>query len=158
MRRDPIAGPERRVVIRKYAPGDAQAVFAISQLAPEAAQWSAASYDHGVESGQTVLVAQAGHEICGFLASRLVGTEGEILNMAVTPSQRRKSIGSMLLAATIEEAKTKSVERMYLEVRESNRAAVSFYEKHGFAKSGQRIGYYSGPTENAVVMEKRLTG
>lgn len=158
MNQEPDSGPRTRALIRQYVPDDAPVISALGKLAVEAAQWSAASYEQAAESGQTVLIAEEGLQICGFLVSRLVGSEGEILNMAIAPGQRRKGIGSKLLAAVEEEAKAKSAERMYLEVRESNSAAIAFYEKHGFAKSGRRTNYYRNPTENAVVLEKKLTG
>lgn len=148
-------------VIRKYVPGDSLAITALAESAPEAAQWSASSYDHAAEWGQTILVADDGVKdrgIQGFLVSRLVGSEGEILNLAVALWHRRKGVGSRLLAAVLEDAKAKDVERVYLEVRESNGAAISFYTKHGFEKKGQRTNYYRDPTENAVVLEKKLTG
>jgi ribosomal-protein-alanine N-acetyltransferase len=158
MNQEPDSGPRTRALIRQYVPDDAPVISALGKLAVEAAQWSAASYEQAAESGQTVLIAEEGRQICGFLVSRLVGSEGEILNMAIAPGQRRKGIGSKLLAAVEEEAKAKNAERMYLEVRESNSAAIAFYEKHGFAKSGRRTNYYLNPTENAVVLEKKLTG
>jgi [ribosomal protein S18]-alanine N-acetyltransferase len=155
---EPDSGSRTRALIRQYTPDDAPAIFALGKLAPQAAQWSVASYEQAGECGQTVLIAEAGQEICGFMVSRLVGSQGEILNMAIAPAQQRKGIGSKLLVAAEEEAEAKSVERLYLEVRESNGAAIAFYGKHGFAKSGQRTNYYRNPTENAVVMEKKLTG
>jgi ribosomal-protein-alanine N-acetyltransferase len=47
---------------------------------------------------------------------------------------------------------------VFLEVRESNRAAIAFYDKHGFAKTGRRVRYYQDPVEAAILMEKKLTG
>ncbi|MEQ1473595.1 MAG: ribosomal protein S18-alanine N-acetyltransferase [Candidatus Acidiferrum sp.] len=161
MKHNPDATSESQTAIRKYVPGDSPAITALAQSAPEAAQWPASSYEQAAASGQTILVADdgvRGQEIRGFLVSRFVGAEGEILNVAVDSSHRRKGVGSRLLAAVLEHAKTKSVERIYLEVRESNGVAIAFYTKHGFEKTGQRTNYYRDPTENAVVLEKKLTG
>jgi ribosomal-protein-alanine N-acetyltransferase len=155
---NPDAGSEIPAAIRAYVPGDAPAITALGELAPEAAQWSAENYQLAAAAGQTILVAEAGHEIGGFLVCRFVGAEGEILNAAVARAHRRKGVGSKLLATALEEAKSQGVERVYLEVRESNVAAISFYARHGFANSGRRAKYYRDPTENAVVMEKKLTG
>jgi ribosomal-protein-alanine acetyltransferase len=96
--------------------------------------------------------------VCGFLVARVVAGEAELLNMAVDRKDRRKGLGSKLLAAAMREAAAQQATRMYLEVRESNRAAISFYLRHGFRNSGQREGYYQNPTENAVLMENKLTG
>jgi ribosomal-protein-alanine N-acetyltransferase len=158
MNREADTRPLRPVLIRKYAPADAATISALSKLAPEAAQWPAESYEQAAGAGQTILVAHVGDEICGFLVSRSVGSEGEILNMAVAPASRRKGIASKLLGDALEEARKLNAERIYLEVRESNGAAISFYEKHGFEKSGRRASCYRNPTENAVLMEKKVTG
>ena len=39
-----------------------------------------------------------------------------------------------------------------LEVRESNIAAISLYEKNGFKSIGTRKGYYQDNNENALIM------
>ena len=161
MKDDPDTGREIETGIREYAPGDSPAINALAELTPEAAQWSASGFEQAAEFGQTILVAEdgvKGRGIQGFLVSRFVGSEGEILNLAVALSHRREGVGSRLVAAVLEDAKARDVERVYLEVRESNGAAISLYAKHGFEKTGQRANYYRNPTENAVVLEKKLTG
>jgi ribosomal-protein-alanine N-acetyltransferase len=145
-------------LIRNYAPADSEQVLAICASAPEAAQWSKASYDQA--SGQMVLVAETSGEVCGFLVARVVGDEAEVLNMAVEGRYRRKKLGSQLLMAALKETRSRSAQlamRVFLEVRESNVAGIAFYEKHGFCKKGKRAGYYRDPTEDAVLMEKKVT-
>jgi ribosomal protein S18 acetylase RimI-like enzyme len=70
---------------------------------------------------------------------------------------RRKGEGTRLLGAVLGEFSSGGGKSVYLEVRESNTGAISFYEKHGFAKTGLRKGYYRAPDEGAVTMEKKLT-
>lgn len=147
-----------RLIVRRYVAADLASICAISEQAPQAAQWSPAGYEEAVRAGQLVLVAEVDEAVSGFAVCRFVASEGEILNVAVVPELRRKDIGNKLLAAIMQEARAKSVERMFLEVRESNSAAIAFYKTHGFATSGRRTKYYDGPTENAVMMEKKLTG
>jgi ribosomal-protein-alanine acetyltransferase len=150
---------------RKYASGDLEAILSICRRSPETAQWSDSGFEQAYLSGQMILVAEVAAEIpaevaarvCGFLVARVTAGEAELLNMAVGAADRRKGLGSKLLAAAAKEAEALQASRMYLEVRESNEAAISFYERHGFRKSGQRAGYYQNPAENAVLMEKRLT-
>jgi ribosomal-protein-alanine acetyltransferase len=149
------------VSIRKFASADLSAVLWVCRQSPEAAQWSENGFEQAASSGQFMLVGEVGGgraaRICGFLVARVVAGEAELLNMAAAPADRRKGLGSKLLAAAAKEAAGQQAKRMYLEVRESNHAAISFYERHGFCKNGQRAGYYQTPTENAVLMEKRLT-
>jgi ribosomal-protein-alanine N-acetyltransferase len=143
--------------VRRYQPSDGEAVFEICRQSPQAAQWSKETYDQAHSSGQIVLTAELNGQVCGFLVARITGDEAEILNMAVDPSHRRNGIGSALLTAAISAAWAQNAQNIYLEVRDSNSAAICFYRQHGFEKASERRGYYSSPTENAVVM-KKLTG
>lgn len=153
-----------RSVIRKYSPADWEAVFAICQGSPEAAQWTKDSYDQAISSGQVVLLAEVAERVRGFLVVRVASGEAEILNMAMDGSHRRQGIGSALLAAAVAEARLQHAECLYLEVRESNHGGIAFYHKHGFCNAGKRTGYYrddlNGPNgpEDAVLMKKKLTG
>ncbi len=143
--------------VRRYQPGDGEAVSEICRQSPQAAQWSKESYDQAHSSGQIVLIAELNGQVCGFLVARIIGDEAEILNMAVDKLHRRHGIGSGLLTAAISAAQAQNAQNIYLEVRESNSAAISFYGQNEFEKASERRGYYSRPTENAVVM-KKLTG
>jgi [ribosomal protein S18]-alanine N-acetyltransferase len=139
---------------RPFQAGDTEAVSEICRHSTEAAQWPKESFYQAHSSGQIVLTAEINGQICGFLVARVTEDEAEILNMAVDPAHRRKGIGSTLLLAAISAAQAQNGKNIYLEVRESNSAAISFYRQHGFEKSTERRGYYSSPTENAVVMKK----
>jgi len=144
------------LIVRRYQLGDGEAVSQICRQSPQAAQWSKESYDQAYSSGQIVLTVEPNGQVCGFLVARIIGDEAEILNMAVDKPHRRHGIGSTLLNAAISAAQAKNAKTIYLEVRESNSGAISFYGQHGFEKASERRGYYSRPTENAVVMKKRL--
>jgi ribosomal-protein-alanine acetyltransferase len=140
--------------IRPYQPGDSQAVFEICRQSPQAAQWPNESYDQAHSSGQIILVAELHGQVSGFMIARIMADEAEILNTAVDPAQRRKGIGTALLTAAISSTQAHNAKRIYLEVRESNAVAISFYRQHGFEKTAERREYYRSPTENAVVMKK----
>jgi [ribosomal protein S18]-alanine N-acetyltransferase len=140
--------------VRRYQTGDREAVSEICRHSPEAAQWPKESYDQGHSSAQIVLIAELTGQICGFLVARIAGDEAEILNAAVDTARRRQGVGTALLEAAVTTVQARGAKNVYLEVRESNSAAISFYGRHGFEKTGERRGYYSSPTENAVVMKK----
>jgi ribosomal-protein-alanine N-acetyltransferase len=143
--------------VRPHQSGDSEAVSEICRQSPEAAQWPKESFEKAHSLEEIVLVAHSNAEICGFLVARITGDEAEILNTAVDPAHRRNGIGSLLLTAAISAVQARRAKNIYLEVRESNRAAIAFYVKHGFVKAAERRAYYTSPTENAVVM-KKLTG
>jgi ribosomal-protein-alanine N-acetyltransferase len=144
---------------RSFRSEDVQAVMAIVQESPEAANWSRASYTKFAgEDGALALVIDTDGVISGFLIGRRVGDQAEVLNLAVRTTHRRKAEGTALLAAALEEWRSRGAKSVYLEVRESNTGALAFYEKHGFTKRGHRKGYYREPDEAAITMEKELTG
>jgi [ribosomal protein S18]-alanine N-acetyltransferase len=140
--------------IRPYQPGDTQAIFEICRQSPQVAQWPKESYDQAHSSGQIILIAELNGQVSGFMVARITGDEAEILNLAVDPVHRREGIGTALLTAAISTAHAHNAKSIYLEVRESNSTAISFYRQYGFEKTAQRRQYYSSPTENAVVMKK----
>jgi [ribosomal protein S18]-alanine N-acetyltransferase len=93
----------------------------------------------------------------GFLCRWLVVDECHILNVAVHPERRRGGIGMTLMAAALDEVKTKPIRIVTLEVRRSNVAARSLYRKLNFQEQRLRTNYY-GPGEDAIVMELELGG
>ena len=91
--------------------------------------------------------------VSGFVVGRFVpGPEAEIYNIAVAKQLRRRGLGRELLAEFISRCKAKRVEKIWLEVRQSNVNAVSFYKKLGFIKISVRPGFYNAPVEDAVIM------
>jgi ribosomal-protein-alanine N-acetyltransferase len=102
------------------------------------------------------MAVETAGKLVGFLIGRQTIEEAEVLNLAVAPGSRRKGSGSALLQAAVEEFQARGVNRVYLEVRESNQAGIAFYEKHGFLQAGRREAYYRDPIETAVIMQKRF--
>ena len=90
--------------------------------------------------------------VIGYAAFFFVLDEGNIINIGVLPEFRKQKVGERLLEILIEHAKIRGVERLFLEVRESNKAAIGLYEKFGFEKEGTRKNFYAEPVENGIVM------
>jgi ribosomal-protein-alanine acetyltransferase len=158
-----MAGEERSVrtawVVRRLRGEDSAEVKKILAEAPEAANWSEESFMEALSwSGGVALGSAAEGTVTGFLIGRRVEADAEILNLGVLARRRRAGLGSALLRGALEEFRRRGVTRVFLEVRESNAPGISFYAKHGFAEMGKRRGYYQGPEEDAVLMEKKLTG
>ena len=65
---------------------------------------------------------------------------------------RRKGLGEVLLAESVELALDNRQESVSLEVRKSNLAAQALYEKYRFLKVGVRRRYYSDNHEDAIIM------
>ena len=149
---------EAGVSVRRFATGDAARVVEICRESPGAAQWPQRTFEKLAESGESGWVAETGGVICGFIVTRRVAQELEILNLAVGRSYRQQGKASKLLNAALADPSASPVERVFLEVRESNNTAAAFYTSHGFEQTGNRRGYYQDPPENAVVMERKITG
>lgn len=96
--------------------------------------------------------------VCGFAVfDRTLGNEAELHNIAVAPEMRGQRLSRLLMDAIIASARKNNVERIMLEVRASNEAAIALYTKYGFEKVGLRPGYYRHPTENAILMDLLLS-
>jgi ribosomal-protein-alanine N-acetyltransferase len=92
-----------------------------------------------------VIVAERSGAVCGFLVSRNIAGEVEVLNLATALDCRRQGVATALL-------KTIDSDDIFLEVRESNVIARKLYEKLGFVVVGSRPEYYDDPIETALVM------
>jgi ribosomal-protein-alanine N-acetyltransferase len=146
-------------VIRALRAEDAVAVTQILCEATEAVFWPESSVKEALGWKSVLALAnEAGGKVTAFLIGRQAGDEAEILNLAVERKSRRRGEGGALLKAALEEFQARGVSRVFLEVRESNEAAVAFYGEHGFSKVGRREGYYRNPEEAAIVMERKVTG
>jgi ribosomal-protein-alanine N-acetyltransferase len=152
-------GGSRLAGIRGFRPEDIPELVSITEESAQSASWSKESYEKlcGLE-GFMAFVNETAGRISGFVAGRQVVDEGEILNLAVRRENRRRGEGHALLSAILEQLHRRGVNKVFLEVRESNEAGIAFYEKMGFAKTGRRPAYYREPEEAAVLMEKKLTG
>ena len=83
--------------------------------------------------------------------------EGYVANVAVLPEYRQRGIAGRLIENAVKECVENKAEFLSLEVRVSNYAAISLYEKHCFKKAGERKNFYSAPTENAYIMTMNFT-
>jgi ribosomal-protein-alanine N-acetyltransferase len=127
-------------MIRPGGPGDYNAVAQIQAASPEASQWDCAGFE--------LLVAELDGAVVAFLLWRAVADdEAEILNLAVDPAARRRGIARALIAQI-------DMPKVFLEVRESNRAAQALYVTCGFEQAGLRRDYYQQPVEAAIIMRR----
>ena len=95
-------------------------------------------------------------DLLGYGGMVIAPDEGQITNVAVHPNARRQGVGREILLRLIEEARSKGLEQISLEVRASNAPAISLYLSHGFTVEGTRKNFYRRPTEDGLVMIKRI--
>jgi ribosomal-protein-alanine N-acetyltransferase len=82
---------------------------------------------------------------CGFVLSRRVLDEAEILTIALDPSLRGRGHARPLLRRHLDALATRGVRHVHLEVDEANAPALALYRRLGFRESGRRPGYYALP-------------
>jgi ribosomal-protein-alanine N-acetyltransferase len=104
----------------------------------------------GIRGTENILFAYVSLGVC------FPAQEAEIYNLAVLPAERRRGLGSSLLAFALREMEQCGIVTVFLEVSERNAAARALYEKHGFAQCGLRKGYYTDTGENALVLRREL--
>ena len=149
---------EGSISIRELREADLDAVVCIASASPEAAAWKRQDYARALEDQPAWLcrVADWKGTTAGFVCFRVLGPEAELLNLAVDPRRRGQGIGARLVGGMLEEAAQRSAVRVFLEVRDSNFAAMRLYEKQGFQVLSRRPAYYSNPTADALVLHRVL--
>jgi ribosomal-protein-alanine acetyltransferase len=140
--------------VRPATPADLPALLGLDRGAPAAAHWSEADYRRlFAEAGRVALVIEDG-SVEGFIIGRDLGSEWEIENIVIAGSAQRRGLGTRLVQELLELAQTQGAQAVFLEVRESNRAARALYSKFGFVESRRRKSYYRNPDEDAIVCKK----
>lgn len=90
--------------------------------------------------------------LVGYAGSWQILEEAHITNIAVAKEFRRNKIGEKLLRKIIDSCYENKIKYITLEVRVSNKPAISLYEKYGFKSFGMRKGYYQDNNEDALIM------
>lgn len=94
-------------------------------------------------------------KVIGYGGIWVLFEEAHVTTLAVHPLYRRAGTGSLLLSNLLQEALSRGAEQVFLEVRDSNRAARALYERYGFKKIGRRKNYYYH--EDALVMVHKFS-
>ena len=98
-------------------------------------------------------------KLYGFVLSRVVVDEAEILTIATEPASRRHGVAKILLGAHLGRLQSAGVKVLYLEVDEQNKAARALYARFGFETAGRRDGYYRAPNgsrSSALILRREM--
>jgi len=143
------------VVFRSATAEDLAAVMAIERASfPH--PWPVSAFESELENSvATFKVAVEGREIIGYYDLWCAGGDAHLLNIAVAAARQGQGWGRRLLTDAIATAAGAGAERLFLEVRPSNAAAVRIYERAGFTHVRRRRRYYEDG-EDADVMALAL--
>lgn len=140
------------VDIREMLHADLSAVAGIEAHAYDY-PWNESVFRDCLLAGYKCIVLESEGVLRGYAIMSVAAAEAHILNLCIDPDWQRQGFGRQLLDYLLAHSKRRSVERMFLEVRPSNAAAIGLYLGAGFEELGVRREYYraSEGREDAVV-------
>ena len=141
------------VLVSLMEESDIDDILEVSSLS-FAISWSKNSYIQELNNPVAkYLVAKVNDKVVGFIGTWIVLDESHVTNIAVHPNYRNQGIASKLLESLITYCRSLGCVAFTLEVRASNKAAISLYMKYGFENVGVRKGYYEDNKEDAILMQ-----
>lgn len=120
--------------------------------------WTAGIFSDCLRSGYACWLLEEDGALLGYGVLSVAAGEAHLLNLCVDPRRQGQGLGAHLLGKMIELARWHRAERVFLEVRPSNPAALALYARAGFNEIGRRPNYYParGGREDALVMAMEL--
>lgn len=95
-------------------------------------------------------------KVIGYIICRLHKKELHILRIAIKQNWRGHGLASRLLARACKRAAKSGARCAYLEVRPSNKPAITLYRRQGFRLIGKKTEYYTDTREDALVLIKNF--
>ena len=140
-------------MIRRMQPEDLEQVMILEQQI-FSRPWSEQSMGSALQQpGNIYLVDEMDDEIRGYLGIWCMAEDGDLCNLAVAEHARRSGVAAGLLDEGMVYCRKQGIQRILLEVRESNMPARTLYQRKGFVSLGVRKQYYAEPQEDAIIME-----
>ncbi|HCT62476.1 MAG TPA: ribosomal-protein-alanine N-acetyltransferase [Erysipelotrichaceae bacterium] len=100
------------------------------------------------------VVLKVENRILAYLGLWMDEERAQITTIGVDPAHRGKGYAKALMEHMLEVCSSRGVKMYSLEVRVSNRSAISLYKRFGFIQVGIRKAYYQDNHEDAYLMIK----
>ncbi len=114
--------------------------------------WTYEQFTLGLErKAFKVLGIREKGRLAGYIAFSLIEDEMEILNLAVHVDFRRRGMAGLLMDSAFEMCINNGIAKSFLDVKESNMAALTLYRKYGYKQIGVRKKYYPDTKEDALL-------
>lgn len=145
-------------MLRSLYKSDLSRLVAIEN-AVHVAPWAEETFKSCLQAHCVGWVVEVEQKVMAFVLITFSMDECHILNICVDHPYQHQGYGRQLLTQVLTYAKSKKLNLVYLEVRQSNTRAIQLYQKMGFELIGERKGYY--PTvagrEDALILAKVLS-
>jgi ribosomal-protein-alanine N-acetyltransferase len=145
------------VELRDMTVADLDTVLRIEQQV-HAHPWTRGNFSDALSSGYLCKVAERDGEAVGYAVLMQGVDDAELLDIGIAAAQQRRGFGRAVLEAVLALARGLGKQRVVLEVRASNAAAIGLYRAMGFSEIGLRRNYYAADNgrEDAILMERML--
>jgi ribosomal-protein-alanine N-acetyltransferase len=142
---------------RRMTAADLDAVVAIEE-AIYPFPWTRGNFLDSLAAGYHCWMVECGGTAAGYTVVMAAAGEAHLLNLSVAGAWQRRGLGRELLRFVFKLARDSGAEKIFLEVRPSNHAAIALYASAGFSGIALRPGYYPAgdDREDAVVMKLDL--
>ena len=141
--------------LRSLTTDDLNAILELDQ-ACFGGLWTMEGYQRELDSPNSELLGLlsplSSNKLVGMGCFWAILDEAHITILGVHPQYHRQGFGQALLYALLKTACDRGLERATLEVRASNVAAISLYQKFGFKTAGRRRRYYKDNGEDALIL------
>lgn len=146
-----------RTEIRLMQPADLKSVASVERAAYQF-PWSLGIFRDCLLAGYYCLVLDVGGSVTGYGIMSIAAGEAHLLNLCVHPNAHNLGYGRRLLGALLMKAEDAGADKVFLEVRPSNKVALHLYRSVGFEQIGMRPAYYQadGGREDAIVLATAL--
>ena len=141
--------------IRKWKEKDIEAIVEIENQS-FTDPWQESLFKPLLKPPYTSIVFEEDNAVLGYAVLFDGVYDWELINIAVSPTHKKRGVGRALMKDCIERAKKANADRLLLEVRPSNAAAIGLYRAFGFKDDGIRKGYYADG-EDALLMSLNLS-
>lgn len=150
---DRPAAPARFALLQLEHLADLMAIERVSFANP----WSAEELGWLLREASGLCVGLwVGDELVGYGLGQKTDGYFHLASLAIAPAWRRRGWGGRLLQELLSRARRQGCRGCRLEVRTSNRAALSLYRHWGFGEEGRLERFYTRPVEDGLVMYREL--
>jgi ribosomal-protein-alanine N-acetyltransferase len=116
--------------------------------------WSRKVFDDCLSAPYFAYSLNQNDQVLGYYIGMSVLDEVTLMDIVISKNNRGQGNGKLLLSHLLNHCSEQKVQQVWLEVRESNKAAIHLYDKAGFVVAEQRANYYPSANgkEDALIM------